>query len=68
MPGGVNFIGSPTVLIDGQDPFASPGQWPSLACRIYQNPNGPSGIPDLRQLRQALKQAAHRNLLATGSA
>jgi hypothetical protein len=61
------FLGSPTVLIDGIDPFASDGQPPSLACRIYQNPNGPSGIPDLRDLRRALKETAHRNLQTTGS-
>ena len=61
------FIGSPTVLIDGNGPFAHAGQPASVACRIYQNYNGPSGILDLRQLRQALKRAAHRNLLATGS-
>lgn len=61
------FTGSPTVLIDGTDPFAHVEQPTSLSCRIFQNPDGPSGIPDLRQLRQALKQAAHRNLMATSS-
>lgn len=61
------FTGSPTVLIDGADPFAQAEQPASIACRIYQSPGGPSGIPDLRLLRQALKRAAHANLLATVS-
>ena len=61
------FTGSPTMLIDGLDPFAQAGQPPSLACRIYLNPNGLSGIPDLRQRRKALKQAAQRTLETTGS-
>jgi hypothetical protein len=28
--------GSPTLLIDGVDPFAAPGQPPSLSCRLYR--------------------------------
>jgi hypothetical protein len=53
-----DFIGSPTILVDGTDPFAQSGRPPALACRIYFTPTGPSGIPDLTQLRRALKQAA----------
>jgi hypothetical protein len=30
--------GSPTLLIDGVDPFAAPGQAPGLACRLYRDP------------------------------
>ena len=62
------FIGSPTILIEGADPFAEPGQPAALACRIYRNTTGPAGIPELRQLRQALKRAAAANLQATGAA
>jgi hypothetical protein len=62
------FIGSPTIRIDAADPFAEPGQPVALACRIYRNTTGPAGIPDLRQLRQALKQAAAANLRAGGAA
>jgi glutaredoxin len=65
--GQLGFIGSPTVLIDGHDPFPHAGKPASLACRIYQNPNGTSGIPDQRELRRALKQAAQHNLETTGS-
>jgi len=32
------FIGSPTILIDGSDPFAEPGRGPAIACRIYSTP------------------------------
>lgn len=53
------FPGSPTIFLDGRDPFAEPGQIPALACRVYVTPSGHSGIPDLRALRQALKRAAH---------
>ena len=52
------FVGSPTILIDGEDPFAEPGQPVGVACRIYRNPAGPAGVPDLLLLRQALKRAA----------
>ena len=54
----IGFIGSPTILVDGEDPFAAPGARPALACRIYHSPTGPSGVPPLRELRQALKRAA----------
>ena len=48
------FIGSPTVLIDGIDPFAVPGAQPGLACRVYSTPGGLSGSPTLDQLLQVL--------------
>ena len=60
------FIGSPTILIDGDDPFAEPGQPAALACRIYRNTTGPAGVPDLRPLRQAIKRAAAANLQGSG--
>lgn len=52
------FPGSPTVLIDGVDPFVLSGARPAFACRVYSTPDGLSGVPDLRDLRRALKQAA----------
>jgi hypothetical protein len=61
------FIGSPTILIDGDDPFAEPRQPSALACRIYGTTTGPAGIPDLRQLRQALKRAAAAHLQESGA-
>jgi hypothetical protein len=49
--------GSPTLLIDGADPFAERGQTPSMSCRLYRDENGQlSGAPSVGQLRQAIEQ------------
>ena len=50
--------GSPTLLIDGVDPFAGPGQPPSMSCRLYRDDTGHvTGAPSVSQLRQAIEQA-----------
>ena len=50
--------GSPTLLIDGRDPFVRPGQLPSLSCRLYPGDDGrPGPAPSERQLLAALKSA-----------
>jgi hypothetical protein len=50
--------GSPTLLIDGVDPFAEPGQAPGMSCRLYRDENGQlSGAPSAGQLRQAIEYA-----------
>lgn len=50
--------GSPTLLIDGSDPFPAPGAGPALACRLYPSDGGPlEGAPAVSALRQALAQA-----------
>jgi hypothetical protein len=50
--------GSPTLLIDGADPFAEPGQPPSMSCRLYRGDSGQtSGAPTAGQLRQVIDQA-----------
>jgi hypothetical protein len=50
--------GSPTLLIDGADPFARPGQQPALACRLYQQDDGSlAPAPSAGQLRLVLTQA-----------
>jgi hypothetical protein len=47
--------GSPTLLINGADPFAEPGQPPSLSCRLYRDAEGRLGpAPSAEPLRQAL--------------
>jgi hypothetical protein len=51
------FTGSPTILINGRDPFVAADQ-PGLACRIYTIDGTARGVPDVRDLRRALKQAA----------
>lgn len=53
----VAFHGSPSILIDGVDPFAGAGAGVGLACRIYQTPQGPAGSPTLEQLRSAVAHA-----------
>ncbi|HEY1920190.1 MAG TPA: thioredoxin family protein [Streptosporangiaceae bacterium] len=52
----LGMTGSPTLLIDGTDPFARPGQQPALACRLYTDDHGrPAAAPSASQLRQALQ-------------
>jgi hypothetical protein len=44
--------GSPTLLINGVDPFAVPGQVPGLSCRLYQDVTGRlEGAPPVAALR-----------------
>ena len=50
-----DFRGSPTVLIDGVDPFADNESIIGLACRTYQTESGPAGSPTLDQLRRAIQ-------------
>jgi hypothetical protein len=51
--------GSLTLLIDGTDPFAAPGQAPGLACRLYRDAAGrPARAPAVQALRHALDQAS----------
>ena len=52
------FHGSPSLHVDGADPFATPDTpaRPSLP-GIYQTPNGPSGTADINRLREALRSA-----------
>lgn len=52
------FTGSPTILLNGTDPFSKPGQPIGLTCRLYSTSAGLRGVPDLTDLRRALKQVA----------
>ncbi len=49
------FRGSPTILVDGRDPFADEDAPIGLSCRIYQTDGGPDGAPSLTQLVVALR-------------
>lgn len=51
----LRFRGSPTVLIDGVDPFADPDAPIGLSCRVYATGSGYAGSPTLDQLRTALQ-------------
>jgi len=47
--------GSPTLLIDGADPFAAPGEPTSMSCRLYRQADGSAaGAPPAEALRRAL--------------
>ena len=53
----LSFRGSPTILVNGVDPFADPAAPVGLACRIYQTPTGGAGTPTLSQLTEVLADA-----------
>ena len=50
----LGFLGSPTIRIDGTDPFASGSEQVGLACRVYATPAGLSGSPTTTQLVEVL--------------
>ena len=50
----LEFRGSPSILIDGVDPFADPDAPLGLSCRLFQTPDGMAGSPTLDQLRGAM--------------
>jgi hypothetical protein len=51
----LGMTGSPTLLAEGADPFARPGQPPSVSCRLYLDEHGRRGpAPSSAQLRAAL--------------
>lgn len=51
------FRGSPTLLVDGIDPFASGDEPVGLSCRVYATPDGPAGVPTYEQLAAAAADA-----------
>ncbi len=50
----LRFHGSPTILVDGVDPFADESAPVGLSCRIYRTGDGPDGAPSVRQLREVI--------------
>ncbi|WP_329384863.1 DF family (seleno)protein [Streptomyces sp. NBC_01716] len=50
----LRFPGSPTIRIDGQDPFPAPGETYGLTCRLYATRDGLAGAPTVDQLVQVL--------------
>jgi hypothetical protein len=51
------FRGSPSVLVDGTDPFAEPDSPVGLSCRLYRTPDGVAGSPSVSQLVEVLARA-----------
>ncbi|MBA3744957.1 alkylmercury lyase family protein [Sporichthya sp.] len=51
--------GSPTLLVDGSDPFAAAGTDPSISCRLYRSTDGTvGGAPSVADL-EAILNTAH---------
>jgi hypothetical protein len=50
----LGFRGSPTVLVDGIDPFADPDAPAGLTCRIYRTAMRVQPAPTVAQLQAAL--------------
>jgi len=54
----LGMTGSPTILLDGVDPFAAAGAVPSVSCRIYRGPDGAAdGAPSVQDLAAAFSAA-----------
>jgi hypothetical protein len=56
----LGFRGSPTVLVDGADPFATGDEPVAMACRVYATADGLQGSPTIEQLRAAVAWRAGR--------
>ncbi|MFH5824773.1 thioredoxin family protein [Georgenia sp. AZ-5] len=56
----LRFAGSPTVLINGVDPFPGTEGAHGLACRMYVGPTGIAGSPTVEQMVQAITATAER--------
>jgi copper chaperone CopZ len=57
--------GSPTLLVDGTDPFAEPGAPTGYACRLYPEPDGTADGAPSTQALTAILFGAHGDSLST---
>ncbi len=48
----LRFVGSPTILVDGRDPFPASDASFGLTCRVFETPDGLAGSPTTEQLRR----------------
>ena len=53
----LQFRGSPTVVVDGLDVFATGDEPIGLSCRMYLTDHGLAGAPSVEQLRDVLTAA-----------
>ena len=51
------FAGSPSILLDGRDPFAASSGGSGLTCRVYSTPDGTAGAPTVEQLVAAIRRS-----------
>ena len=54
----LGFRGSPTIVVDGRDPFADPSDPVGLSCRLYRGAGGVEHAPTVEQLRAVLADAS----------
>ncbi len=54
----LGFRGSPTILVDGRDPWADSDAPVGLSCRVFQTDSGLAGLPSDAQLAKVLREAA----------
>jgi hypothetical protein len=50
----LGFAGSPTILVDGVDPFREEAPHAGLSCRLYMTPDGMQGAPSVDQIAAVL--------------
>lgn len=50
----LGFRGSPTILVDGNDPFADPDAPTGLACRLHRSASGREPVPTVEELQAVL--------------
>lgn len=52
----LGMCGSPTILIQGRDPFSDGAGVSALACRLYRTEAGYGGAPTVEQFIEALQR------------
>jgi hypothetical protein len=57
------FAGSPSILLDGRDPFTTSSSQFGLTCRVYSTPDGAAGVPTVEQVVAAIRAAAQGELM-----
>ena len=50
----LGFLGSPTILVDGRDPFITGTEQVGMSCRVFSTEEGVQGSPSEAQLRRLL--------------
>lgn len=53
----MGFVGSPSILVNGVDPFAPESAQPCFACRVFATEDGPQGSPTVSEIRKALRRS-----------
>jgi hypothetical protein len=57
----LGFRGSPTILIDGVDPWEDPSAPVGLACRLYASADGFDGAPSVEELKWSIADHGGRS-------